>query len=180
MEVRALLAGGPTSRPSPSQESTPMVLKLSSLRADLDREVKGDWVPSLRFPGVEFLVSALTKPSYRIKRDALIQRLSRRYKGQPIPPEKSGPALGRLYCEEILHGWRGLDIEWSPEVALATLTDPAYREMVSEVEYCAGTLSEVDPEFTDDADGENAEDDMGKSVAASAPALSAVAETSTS
>ncbi|WP_184231620.1 hypothetical protein [Bosea sp. WAO] len=159
-----------------------MVLKLSSLRANLDREAKGDWVPSLQWPGVEFLVSALTKPSYRIKRDARVQQLSRRYKGQPIPPEKLAPVIGRLYCEEILHGWRGLDIEYSPEAALATLTDPAFRVIVAEVEYCAGRLSEVDPEFTDDAEalGEAAEDDLGKSEAPSAPASSAAETNSAS
>ncbi len=126
------------------------VLKLSSLRANLEREQQGDWVDSLRWAGVRFRVRALTTPSYRIKRDPRLATLSRKYKGKPIPPEVSGPILGRLYAEEILLGWEGLDIAYSPEVALETLSDPAYRELVSEIEWCAGTLSEVDAEYEEE------------------------------
>lgn len=137
------------------------VVKLSSLKADLAREANGDEVDSLRWPGVKFRVSALTKPSYRIKRDALFQRLTRRFKGKTIPQEELSPALGRLYAEEILHGWSGMDQPYSPELALDVLTDPAFREVVAEVEYCAGTLSEIDAEFVEEAAKNSAKPSAG-------------------
>lgn len=125
------------------------VVKLSSLKVDLAREAAGDDVPSLRWPGVTFNVSALTKASYRIKRDALFQRLGRRHKGKVIPEEELTPALGKLFAEEILHGWSGMDAEYTPELALEVLTDPAYRDVVAEVESCAQRLSETDAEYVD-------------------------------
>ena len=149
-----------------------MTLKLSSIRADLDRELKGDWVDSRQWPGVRFLVCALTKPSYRIKRDALVQRLARKHKGKPIPADELAPHIGKLYCEEILSGWEGIDIAYSAETALETLTDPAYREMVAEVEYCAGTLSETDAEYV--------EEQVGKSEKASARSSKSEATNATS
>lgn len=125
------------------------VVKLSSLKADLAREAAGDEVESLRWPGVSFRVSALTKPSYRIKRDALFQRLGRRHKGKPIPEEELTPALGQLFAEEILHGWSGMDQAYTPELALEVLTDPAFRDVVAEVESCAQRLSETEVEYVE-------------------------------
>ncbi len=139
------------------------VVKLSSLKADLAREAAGDEVESLRWPGVKFRVSALTKPSYVIKRDAMVARLRRRHKGKSIPQEELGPALGRIYAEEILHGWAGMDEAYTPALALEVLTDPAYREIVSEVEYCAGTLSEIDAEFVEDASKNSVKPSAGSS-----------------
>ncbi len=149
-----------------------MTLKLSSIRADLDRELKGDWVDSRQWPGVRFLVCALTKPSYRIKRDALLQRLARKHKGKPIPSDELAPHIGKLYCEEILFGWEGIDVPYSPETALETLTDPGHRELVSEVEYCAGTLSETEAEYI--------EEQVGKSAKGSARSSNGAAQSATS
>lgn len=142
------------------------LVKLSSLKADLAREANGDEVESLRWPGVKFRVSALTKPSYRVKRDALFQRLQRRFKGKPIPQDELGPAIGRLYAEEILHGWSGMDEPYTPERALEVLSDPAFREVVAEVEYCAGTLSEIDAEFVEDASKNSGKPSAGSSKSA--------------
>lgn len=131
------------------------MLKLNSIRANLDREERGDWVDSRSWPDVRLKVSALTKPSYTIKRDALIQRLSRKHKNKPIPAAELAPHIGKLYAEEILHGWEGIDVAYSPETALEYLTNPEFRELVSEVEYCASTLAVVDAEYT--------EEELGKS-----------------
>ncbi len=127
------------------------LVKLSSLRADLEREAKGDWVESIKFPGVSYLVSALTKPSYLIKRDNAFKTLVRKHKGKTVPQADSSPVLGKLYVDEILHDWKGFDVPFTRDTALEILTDPAYREVVSDIEYCAGTLSEVEAEFIEDA-----------------------------
>lgn len=129
-----------------------MTVKLSSLRADLEREAKGDWEPYPDWPGVEFNVSSLHLPAYTTARDLLFQRLARTYKKNPVPKDVMVIELGKLYHKHILHGWRGFDVEYSPEAALEHLTNPEYRNVVAAIEYCAAKVSEVDIEFVEDAE----------------------------
>lgn len=129
-----------------------MTVKLTSTKADLDREAKGDWLePVDHIPGVKLLVSSLMLPAYRVDRELLIQRLSRRYKGKPTPPDVTQVEIGKLYSKHILHGWEGFDEPYSKERAEQLLTDPAYRLLVAAVEWCAAKLADVDVEFLDDA-----------------------------
>lgn len=127
-----------------------MTVKLESLKADLDREVKGDWIEFPDWPGVAFNVSSLLIPQYATARDLLMQRLSRPHKGKLIPREIVTTELGKLYAKHILHGWRGLDVEYSAEKAMETLSDPKFRNVVAAVEYCAGQVSQVDIEFVEE------------------------------
>lgn len=133
-----------------------MTVKLSSLAADLEREAAGDWVDFPEWPGVAFNVSSLMKPAYVTERDILLQRMARRFKGKVPPAAEVAPEAGRLYCKHILHGWRGLDVEYSPEKALEVMSDPAYRSVVSAVEWCAGQVGQVEVEFVEDAEKNSA------------------------
>jgi hypothetical protein len=126
-----------------------MTIKLASLAADLDRELKGDWVEYPEWPGVSFNVSSLMKPAYVTERDILLQRLARLHKGKPPPAAEIAPEAGRLYCRHILHGWSGLDVEYSAETALEVMSDPAYRAVVLAVEWCAGQIAQLDVEFVE-------------------------------
>ena len=125
-------------------------VKLASLKADLDREQKGDWIDYPDWPGVAFKVTSLFAPAYVVARDMMIQKLQRRHKGV-VPPGEMAAATGEIYCKHILHGWRGLDVEYTPQVALETLSDPAFRAVVAAVEWCAGQLSHVEAEFLEEA-----------------------------
>lgn len=125
-------------------------IKLSSIRVDLEREKKGDWVPYPFWDGVRFQVSALNLPVYETARDLLFRRLRKKHPKGLIPREVLSPALGELYAKYILHGWDGFDEDYSPELAHKRLTDPEYRELVSAVEFCATKLTEVDPESVGD------------------------------
>jgi len=127
-----------------------MTIKLASLKADLAREASGDWIEFPDWPGVEFNVSSLLLPTYRVERDLMAQRLSRRHKGKPVPPNEMTTELGKLYAKHILHGWRGLDEPYTAERASEILADPEYRNVVAAIEYCAAKVSEVDVEFVDD------------------------------
>ncbi len=127
-----------------------MTIKLASLKADLDREEKGDWIDYPDWPGVSFLVSSSQKPAYVTARDMMMQRFARQYKGKPVPRDVLLPALGKLFAQHILHGWRGLDVDYDREVAMQTLTDPAYRDVVTAVEHCAARVSELELEFVED------------------------------
>lgn len=129
-----------------------MTVKLSSLAADLDREANGDWIDYPEWPGVAFNVSSLLKPAYVTERDFLLQRMARRYKGKTPPQTEVAPEAGKLYCKHILHGWRGLDVEYSPETALEIMCDPAYRAVVNAVEWCAGQVGQAEVEFVEDAE----------------------------
>jgi len=73
-----------------------MTVKLTSIKADLTRELKGDWIDVQDWPGVALNVSSLLIPAYRIDRDLLGQRLSRQYKGKPIPPDVLTTEVGSL------------------------------------------------------------------------------------
>jgi hypothetical protein len=126
---------------------------LSSLRADLDREKNGDWIPYPGWKGVSFNVSALTIPEYETARDLMFKRLAQTYKDTVIPKDVLSAELGALYAEFILHDWRGLDIDYTPEVAKQTLADPAYRAVVAAVEFCAAKISEIDAKFTKAEEG---------------------------
>lgn len=127
-----------------------MTVKLSSLRADLAREEKGDWIEFPDWPGVEFNVSSLHLPIYQTARDLLFKRLAKIYKKTSIPGPVMTTELGKLYAKHILHGWRGLDVAYTPEKAVEILTDPEFRNVVAAVEWCAGKVSETDVEFVED------------------------------
>jgi len=128
-----------------------VTVKLASLKADLDREAKGDWVEYPDWPGVAFLVSSLHTPAYAVQRDLLIQRFARKYPKRPPPVDEIMPEAGKLYAKYILHGWRGLDVEYSPDKAMEVLSDPAFREVVAAVEWCAGQIGRAEVEFVESA-----------------------------
>lgn len=124
-----------------------MTVKLASLKADLNREEKGDWVEFIDWPGVEFNVSSLHVPAFTLARDLMYQKLARIHKKKPAPRETISVELGKLFAKHILHGWRGLDVDYTPEKAEELLGNPEWRNLVAAIEWCAGKLSDVEAEF---------------------------------
>ncbi|TIX70074.1 MAG: hypothetical protein E5V25_10635, partial [Mesorhizobium sp.] len=78
-----------------------MTIKLSSVKADLAREEKGDWIPSLDIPGAEFNVSSLHLPAYQTALALMEQRLARAYKGMPVPATIRTVEVGKLLHKHI-------------------------------------------------------------------------------
>lgn len=130
-----------------------MTVKFSSAKVDLTKEAEGEWVPSRMFPGVEFRVCSIQLPAFVTARDVLFQRWARKYKGQPVPLDVKHDDLGRLVAKHILHGWRGFDEEYSPELAEKSLRDREYRELLSDIELCASQVGEANVQFTEDEAG---------------------------
>lgn len=128
-----------------------MVLKLDSLKTDIQKERTGDWIDFPDWPGVAFQVKSIEDPSFRIARDMLIRKLSRKHRGKPIPPDEFQAETGALFHKHILLGWRGLDTEFSDEIALEVLTDPAYRKVFAAVDWCANQVGDSEAEFVEDA-----------------------------
>lgn len=128
-----------------------MTIKLASLMANVEREEKGDWVPYPDWPGVEFNVSSVHSPAFKTAHMMMNQRFARIYKGKPVPADKMQEELGKLYCKHILHGWRGIDEAYSPELALETLCDLKGREILEAVSWCSSKISELQVEFVEEA-----------------------------
>lgn len=133
-----------------------MTVKLSSLKANLAREIDGDWVDHPKWKGVRFNVSSFHKPSYKTARDSLNQRLVKNYGGSLPDMDVLRPHYAQLYVDELLHGWEGFDVPYTPEGAVQILSDPAYREVFDAVEWCAGRIATIDAEYVERT-GKNSE-----------------------
>lgn len=127
-----------------------MTIKLTSLKADLDRESRGDWIEIPDLPGVSLKVSSQHLPAYKIARDMLHKRLQRKYKGKDVPDDVIISEMGKLYAAHILHDWKGFDEEYSAEAALRILSDPAYRLIISAVSWASERVADVDVQFVED------------------------------
>lgn len=127
-----------------------MTIKLSSTKADLRREEKGDWIDFDEWPGVAFNVSSLHLPAYQTARDLLFKRLAKIYKGVTIPQTVLSAELGKIYAKHILHDWRGFDKPYSEDLAIEMLSDPEYRNVVAAIEHCAGKVSDLDIQFVEE------------------------------
>jgi hypothetical protein len=128
-----------------------VTVKFSSLKADVDRETKGDWVPSPDFPGVELFVSSLHLPAYQTELALTEQRLARQAKGQPVSPKARVPAIGKLLHKHILHGWRGFDVEFSKEAAWEMMSVYEGRDFIAGVQNCAALISLRNYDVDEDA-----------------------------
>lgn len=124
-------------------------VKLSSLKADLTREKKGDWVAYPDWPGVEFNVSSLNLPEYAAAQSLEMQRLNILHKNN-VPADVFLATLGGLLDRHILHGWRGLDEAYSAEKAAEIMNDPAYREVILAVQWCGREIGRVEVAYTED------------------------------
>lgn len=128
-------------------------VKFASAKVDLTKEADGEWMPSRAFPGVEFLVSSIQLPAFVTARDLLLQRWARKYKGQPVPIDLRHDELGKLVAKHILHGWRGFDEEYTPELADKSLRDREYRDLLADIELCASQVGEANVQFVEDEAG---------------------------
>jgi hypothetical protein len=123
------------------------MLKLKSLKSDLKAEREGAWVPYPEWPGTSFHVRSLEAPEFTMARDAMLRRLSKKHKGDPIPPDDLTREVGTLYAAHILLGWTGMDEIYTPDLALEVLTDPSYRQLTKAIEDCSIKVGKIDAQF---------------------------------
>ena len=147
----------------PAATSKAATIKLASLRVSDQSEEAGTWVDLPDVPGAAVLVRSLDYPPYTLARTVLFQRFSRLYGRKPAPQNEIVPAIGKLYAEHILLGWKGFDVEFSPEEAMLRLSDWTWRKLTTMVEWAAGTLSEAQVEFVEDATKNSAPPSAGSS-----------------
>lgn len=128
-----------------------MTLKLQSLKADLDREHGGDWIPYKQpewDEPIELRVRAFSYPPYQAARSALLQKaLQRSQTGKEMDDDERRTENARLLCDHILLDWKNIDAPFSKQKAFEVLSDPAYRELLIAVESCAARVAQIKAEF---------------------------------
>lgn len=102
------------------------IVKLTSLKSDLEKERIGDWVIAADIPGVRWFVRSTNYAAFKIARSAHSAKLARKY-GDDIPDEILAEISGKLAVEHLLLDWDGLDVPYSKEKAHEILEDEAYR-----------------------------------------------------
>ncbi|UPT99376.1 hypothetical protein J4G48_0015535 [Bradyrhizobium barranii subsp. apii] len=137
---------------SPETASTKKIVRLESLKADLQKEREGDWIKAVDLdPNIRWFVRSTNFPDFRLARDAAMKKLGEKYGSDPIPDDVNAEVMGKLAVEHLLLGWEGLDAGYTPEAAAEILTDEAYRKVrysiyiaasrvgTSEVQYVGNT-----------------------------------------
>lgn len=142
-----------------------MVLKIESLKVDLARENNGDWIEYPAWDGVSFKVSGFRKPEYQAERDRVFRKLSRDFKGKPVPLDAQRSAIGPLIAKHLLHDWKGLDEPYSDDRARELLSLPEYRVFYEAVEWCCNEIATVNADFEEEAAKNSAPRSVGSSKA---------------
>lgn len=138
-----------------------MTIKLASLSADLPKEREGDWIPVKEWPGLnpekpfemtplpglEFLVRSTNYPNYVTARQAALERLKRDYPDDKVPADVQARMEGQLSVEHLLLGWKGLDVEYSPDLVGTILVAEEHRVMRQMIFWCAGRVGKKKVEF---------------------------------
>jgi hypothetical protein len=143
-------------------------LKFSSLEVDIKAETDGEWIPIKKWigldpdepysvtdlPGIEFFVRSDNYQPYKVARQKLGEKLEETKSDYPdgiIPDDVADIEHGRIMAEHLLLGWKGFDVEYTPEMAMAALTKPAGRVHRQMVIFCARKVGRRKAEFDKDA-----------------------------
>ncbi|RWP31822.1 hypothetical protein [Mesorhizobium sp.] len=138
-----------------------MTIKLSSLSADLSKEREGDWIPvkewlgldpekpyeTTPLPGLEFLVRSTNYPDYVTARQDVLEKLKQEYPNDKVPSDVQARFEGQLSVEHLLLGWKGLDVEYSPNLVGTILVAEEHRVMRQMIFWCAGRVGKKKVEF---------------------------------
>lgn len=153
-----------------------MTIKLASLAADISAEREGEWIepkewPGLspekpmeltQLPGVAFHVRSTNYPPYVTARQAELERLKKDYPDDKVPPEEAAKVEGRLAVEHLLIGWRGFDIDYSPDAVSVILAAEEHRVLRTMIFWCAGRVGKRQVEFVKAAEKNSAAPSAGK------------------
>lgn len=126
------------------------MLKLSSIKANLEKQYQAEWVDFPAWPGVRFNVCSVRLPAYHDAKDAAAKKLAKKYKGGKIPDDELRAIDGALLCSHLLHGWDGIDQEYSPEQAEVLLCDLEFSALYDAAMWCAISRASVDAEYVED------------------------------
>jgi hypothetical protein len=142
-----------------------MTVKLGSLATDLKKEREGDWIEikdwpgldperpnvGIPVPGLAFNVRSTNYPPFVVARQAALEKLRQDYPDGNVPSDVQARSDGQLATEHLLVGWRGLDVEYSPEIVQSVLTAEEHRTVRSMVWWCANCVGKRQVEFVEAA-----------------------------
>ncbi|MER9471092.1 hypothetical protein [Mesorhizobium sp. M0520] len=138
-----------------------MTIKLASLSADLSKEREGDWIPvkewhglnpekpfeATPLPGLSFWVRSTLYPDYVTARQDALEKLKQDYPNDKVPADVQARIEGQLSVEHLLLGWKGLDVEYSPDLVATILVAEEHRVMRQMIFWCAGRVGKKKVEF---------------------------------
>jgi hypothetical protein len=127
-------------------------VKLSSLKADVEKQDEGDWQPIPELTGVKVKVRSLRSPKYQFGATPIRQRHVRKFgENGTVPNAEFAKSYGRLVADVILLDWDGFDEKFSREKALETLMDPGYAEVLGYIIAAAGRVAQGEVEYVEEA-----------------------------
>lgn len=129
----------------------PRVISLSKLKADVDLQNAGDWIEIPELDGVSVKVRSLRSAQYQSAVTPIRQKHQRKFGDKGPPPAIFAQDFGRIIANIILLDWKGLDVEYSDDVAYETMTDPGYAELLGYVIVAAGKVAQGDIEYVETA-----------------------------
>lgn len=132
------------------------MLKLRSLKANLQQQYQPEWVdlPPAAFPdpawrGVRFNVCSISLPAYQTAAQDMARKFAKKYEGGTIPEGELHAANGKLVAAHLLHGWEGMDEDYSPELAAELLCDLEFEALANAVLWAANKRARVNAEFVE-------------------------------
>lgn len=133
---------------SPGTTPEKKIVRLESLKADLQKEREGDWIKAVDLdPAIRWFVRSTNYPAFRLARDVEMKKLGEKYGSDPIPDDVNAEIMGKLAVEHLLLGWEGLDAEYSPEAAAEILTDEAYRKVRYSIYLASGRVGTSEVQY---------------------------------
>lgn len=127
------------------------LLSIQSLKNNLSAQRDGAWENSRILKGVRFKVRSTSYPDFVTERAEMARDLARRYKGDPIHPDKLVQVTGDLVAKHILLDWDGLAEKYDPELAVDLLTNAAYPTFQDAVLACAEAVGQANIEYVEAA-----------------------------
>lgn len=125
------------------------MLKLESIAIAPDADEKGVEVQSMFFPDIFYRVRPIDYAPYQMGMAMRSLELGKAH-GEEVPPSERSRVRAELVAKHILLGWRGFDVEYSTEAATEYLTNPAYRKLVDDIEFCASKAAQIEFEYVEE------------------------------
>ena len=133
------------------------IIRLASLARDLQQENEGATVASTRWGSdVTYTVRSDEYAPFVQARTAALERHRRLNGTAPLATAAFVDLFGRLVSDHLLLGWSGFDVLWTPVIATATLVNPAYMDVLSDVLSAAAGVGKGRVEYLEDV-GKNSD-----------------------
>lgn len=145
------MSAGPRIPTESSNKMSDKKIKLSSLRNDIKQEREGAWAPSRAFEGGEYLLKSTNSPDYVAAQQTALREYQERARNNTKPDiDADHRTEAEMVCKHLLMGWRGFDVEYTPEIALSELKDPAQRALLNDILNTASSVGRFKIEFVKD------------------------------